>query len=131
MTTTTSSSNQRYLREFSAAMVAYTLVLVVSLTALKGVGDSSIWRYPLAVLPVLPGVAALIAFVRRLRDMDELERRIQFEALGIAFAVTILVTFTYGFLENAGLPRLSAIWVTPFMIAAWGVSSLLVNRRYA
>ena len=112
-------------------MAGYVAVLVVSLFALKAVGDDSAWRYPLAVLPVLPGAAALLAFVRHLRDLDELQRRIQFEALGIAFAVTVLVTLTYGFAENAGLPRLSAIWVTPLMIAGWGLSQPFVARRYA
>lgn len=112
-------------------MAAYVVFLVISLTALGMVGDDSPWRYPLALLPVLPGVATLLAFVQRLRSMDELERRVQFEALGIAFAVTIVATLTYGFLENAGLPRLSAIWMTPLMMAGWGLATAVVSRRYS
>lgn len=123
--------SKRYALEFGASMAAYVVVLIGSLTALNAVGEDSFWRYPLALLPVLPGVAALAAFVRHLRTLDELARRIQVEAFGIAFAVTALVTFTYGFLENAGLPRVSAIWVTPLMVFSWGLGLAAVNRRYA
>jgi hypothetical protein len=125
------SPAKRYTLEFSASMTSYVVVLAGSLAALNAVGGGSPWRWPLALLPVLPGAAALIAFVRRLRAMDELERRIQFEAFGAVCAVTVLVTLTYGFLENAGLPRVSAIWITPLMIGMWGMASAAVSRRYA
>jgi hypothetical protein len=111
-------------------MAAYVVVLAGSVTGLGALGTDNPWRYLLAVLPVLPGIGVLVAYIRYLRDMDELQRRIQVEALGIAFAVTFLVTFTYGFLENAGLPKVSAIWVTPVMILSWGLASAGVSRRF-
>ena len=45
------------------------------------------------------------AFVRFLGRMDELQRRIHLEALGFAFGATAILTFAFGLMENAGLPR--------------------------
>jgi hypothetical protein len=121
---------KRYYLEFGGSMAAYTVVLIAAIRGLDALGPGSGWRYPVALLPVLPAAGALVAFIRYLRTMDELQRRIQFEAFGAAFAATILITFTYGFLEIAGLPTISAIWIGPGMIAAWGVISAIVTRRY-
>jgi hypothetical protein len=59
-------------------------------------------RALVAVSPAVPTIFALLAFLRFLTRMDELQRRIQLEALGFAFGVTAILTFAYGFLENAG-----------------------------
>jgi hypothetical protein len=127
----TSPAAKRYYLEFGGAMLAYVAVLLVALPVLHAVGKDSVWRFPVAVLPVLPAVAGMAAFVRFLRTLDEMQRRIQFESFGITLALTWLITFTYGFLENAGLPPLSLIWVGPGMVALWGLVSGVVSRRYA
>ncbi len=44
--------------------------------------------------------------VRDMRRLDEMYLRIQFEALGFAFAASALLTFTYGFLETVGAPHI-------------------------
>lgn len=111
-------------------MAAYTVLVIVSVTVLNTV-DSGAWRYAVAVLPVAPLVFAMRAFIRHLRRMDELQRRIQVEALALGFGATVMITLTYGFLENAGLPRLSLIWVAPLMISLWGLGSALASRHYS
>jgi hypothetical protein len=122
---------KRYHRSFLASMVAYVALVTVTGIGLRALDDGSAWRYPLALLPVLPAATALLAFVRFPRTMDELQRRIQFEAFGIVVALTVLTTFSLGLLENAGLPRIGLIWVGPAMIAVWGMASAVVSRRYA
>jgi hypothetical protein len=117
--------------EFLSAMGGYTVAVFVSAFGVQAMSPGNPWRYPLAVLPVIPSVFALIAFIRRLRSMDELQRRIQFEAFGISFAITIVATLGYGFLELAGLPHLPLIWVGPGMVATWGLVSAFVTRRFA
>src|SRR3954465_11299019 len=125
------SASRRYYLEFGGSMLGYVLLVIVALTGLHAVGPGSGWRFPLALLPVVPALAAMAAFIRFLRTMDEMQRRIQFEAFGIAFASTALITFSYGFLENAGLPGISLIWVAPAMIAIWGIATAVVTRRFA
>jgi hypothetical protein len=90
------------------------------------------FRAPVALLPVIPAIFALVAYLRFLSRMDELGRRIQLEALAFSSGVTGFVTFTYGFLEeNAGFSHLSYIWVFPLMIAMWGIGGAIASRRYA
>ena len=80
-----------------------------------------------ALLPV-PFFALLIyAYVRGVRGMDELERRIQLEALAFAFPIAILVAFTAGLLDLAGfhgaqnwdLPRLWPILLLAYWFGQW------------
>jgi hypothetical protein len=68
--------------------------------------------------------------VRQLRRLDELQRRIQLDALALAFMVTALVTLSYGFLENVGIPALNMVWVWPLMASVWIIGLLIGRWRY-
>lgn len=111
-------------------MAAYVVVLVGSELLLKAAGTAG-WRYPVALLPVLPLGFAMLAYVRFLRRMDELQRRIQLDALTYSFGASALITIAYGFLEQAGLPAVSWVWVAPLMIVLWGASVAVASRRYS
>jgi hypothetical protein len=52
--------------------------------------------------------------------MDEYARLKSLEAIAISAAFTAGWTLTYGFLENAGFPKLSMGVVWPVMGAVWG-----------
>src|SRR5947207_15985463 len=106
--------HKRYTIEFSTALLAYIIVLVGSIKLLGSYGDT-VWRYPLALAPMLPATAALYAFVRFFRAVDELEQRMYLEGLAFAFGASALVTFGYGFLEGAGFPHLNWTFVWPLM----------------
>ncbi|SDV49160.1 hypothetical protein [Chitinasiproducens palmae] len=121
----------RYRREMTIAMVAYVVCLAISVTLLlSSAVDSQLARVAVALLPMVPGIGVCWVVVRRMRRIDELQRRIELESLSIAFAGTALVTFSYGFLENVGFPRLSLFVVWPLMGALWIVASVLCSRRY-
>jgi hypothetical protein len=119
--------------KYSAAMpislTLYAIVLVVSLSLLKA-GVEGPWKYVIAVLPVLPALGIPLAVVSFCRAMDELQLRIQLESLAFGFALAAVATFTYGFLQNAGLPDVSWVWVWPVMAVCWIVGQLAARRRY-
>jgi hypothetical protein len=119
----------RYAIEFSAAMIGYGIVLFGSIMLLKSYGETA-WRYPLAISPLVPAGAALVAFVRFFRRVDELEQRIHLEALAFAFGASALATFGYGFLEGAGFPHLNWTFVWPVMAFFWCLGSALARKRY-
>ncbi len=123
-------SARSYLREFGAAMVSYCVVLVLSVTWLNAAPPTS-WRVLIALAPVVPGLLIVLTVVRQLGRLDELQRRIQLEAMGFAFGGTAVLTFSYGFLENAGFPTLSWHFVWPVMAVLWLVGLVLASRRYA
>lgn len=123
-------ATRSYLIEFGGAMLAYAVTLVVALLLVEAHPHAP-WRYAVVVAPVIPICFALLAVIRALGRMDELQRRIQLNALGFGFGATAIITFTYGFLELVGFPKVSYLWVLPLMVALWGIGGAFAARRYA
>lgn len=122
-------AGKTYTIELIASMVAYTVILMGSIWALERT-EARILQVVLAVLPVVPLLFGLRAFLRFLSRMDELQQRIQLQAIGFAAGATGMITITIGFLGNAGLPQPSWIWVFPMIIAFWGIGTAIASRRY-
>ena len=119
----------RYAVTMLVSLALYVVALVASLIWLKA-GVEGPWKYAIAVLPVLPALGVPLAVIRFCRAMDELQLRIQLESLAFAFVSTAITTLTYGFLQNAGLPNLSWVWVWPVMATCWIAGLLVARRRY-
>ncbi len=122
------SANRAYTREFLIAMAAYVVAVLVTVRLTPDV-DPAI-RAPFVLIPLIPSAFAVRAYVRYLGRMDELGRRIQLEALAIGFGAAGMLTFAYGFLENAGFPQLSYVFVFPLMLFLWGIGGAIAARRY-
>ena len=101
---------KRYYIEMGVAITLYTVLLLVSVILLKDHQEMAMaLKIVITLLPVIPAGLMCWAVVRNMRTLDEMHLRIQYEALGFAFAASALLTFTYGFLENVGFPHVS--WV--------------------
>ncbi len=122
-------NTKRYLTEFGWSMTTYVVTVFITASLINHMPDSP-WRIPLAVMPVVPIIFMLIAFLRYLSNVDELQQRIQLLAIGFGAGLTGLITFTYGFLETIGFPHLSQLWVFPMMIALWGIGTGIFTQRY-
>ena len=122
------TANRAYTRAFLVAMLGYAGAVWISVSVPATVDPD--FRSPLVLVPLIPAAFALRAYLGFLTRMDELGRRIQLEALAIGFGAAGMLTFAYGFLEHAGFPQLSYIWVFPLMIALWGLGGAIATRRY-
>ena len=127
------NSNQRPLARNVVMMLIslalYAVALVISLKWLQAGVDGPL-KYSVALLPVLPALGIPLAVIRYCQAMDEFQQRIQLESLAFAFASAAIATFTYGFLQNAGLPDVSWVWVWPVMAVCWIVGLLVARWRY-
>lgn len=47
------------------------------------------------------GIGMVLSFVKHLKDMDELQRKIQLDALGLSFGVTLVGSFSYSLLVTS------------------------------
>lgn len=83
-----------------------------------------------AVLPALPGAFLAVAIGSAISGLDELQRRIQLEAIGIGFGASILTFMTYALLVQVGVPRVSFMFVPVVMILLWGVGKLWTMWKY-
>lgn len=118
-----------YVIEFGSAMLAYSIVLPISVTYLNHHPDAPT-RYIIALTPVVPMLFALVALLRYLGRVDEMQRRIQLDAFAVAAGATGLFTFAYSMLENVGAPPIGLEWILPFTIVVWGVTGAVSTWRY-
>jgi hypothetical protein len=121
--------SQHYIRNALLAAGAHIILVLVSVTLLKQTSATAL-RYLIAILPMLPLIFAFRSFLHQLANMDELQQRIQLQAIGFAAGATGMITLAYAYLENAGLPQLSMIWVFPLICLFWSGASWALARRY-
>jgi hypothetical protein len=94
------------------------------------IAGGTVLEKPLILLPLLPAALATWAFVAMIREADELERRINYQALAFACAVTFATCLVYSLLEDLGLPRVSSFWWWLVLAVSWGVGLTFHSRRY-
>lgn len=124
------NAEKSYVRQFAVAMITYLVTIFAAVWLIDQV-DNVLLRALIAIVPVLPLLFGVLAYVRYLSKIDELQQRIQLQAVSFAAGATGLLTFTYGLLENAGLPALSLTYVFPLMIALWGLATWAFGRSYS
>jgi len=112
------------------AFVTYFGVrLILENTALAGP-----LRILVALVPVPFFVYFLLTEIRYMRNLDELQRRIQLEALAIAFPVVLLLLMTLGLLQVAGVAISQENWsyrhIWFLALLAYGLSVKTAERRY-
>lgn len=118
-----------FLVQFAVAMIAYVAAVIISSVLLASVPQGSL-RTLCALIPIVPMIVVAVTVIRQMRELDELARAVHLEALAIAFVGTALITFSYGFLETAGFPRLSMFFVWPVLGTLWGLGAWISWRRY-
>lgn len=99
--------------------------------------ESSVWspatRVTIALLPLPAFAWFLWAFVQGVREADELERRIQLEALAVAFPLTALLFMTLGLMQIA-VPLSPDDWsyrhTWPLIYVFYIVGLMAARRRY-
>lgn len=120
----TLATNRRYQKELGGALLLYMALLVGALVLSDGMQGGAL-RTVLLLSPMLAFALAVRAIVRLVRDTDEFLRKSMLEQLAVAAAGTAGITFTYGFLELAGFPKLSMFMVWPLMGALWVAASVV------
>jgi len=115
--------------QFAFALLAFLMILVGSVTVLQGSGAVA-WRYFVAAVPAVPAGIVIWLFMRALSRLDEVQKRVQVQALGFSLAATALLTFGYGFLEGIGWPVMNGTLVLPLMALLWGVGMIAIALRY-
>ena len=124
-------AQRNYMREFLPAMAAYVVLLFLSQMLLRQVHEVPL-RVLVVLLPIVPIIFVVRAMVRLVLASDELERRLQLEAISISSMSVGLLSFAAAFLRGAGLlPIENALMlVLPALFAAYGIASWWVRRRF-
>jgi hypothetical protein len=94
-------------------------------------GFGSHARILFAVLPIPANLVLVAMIVRRIRQLDEFLRYVHLEAVAIAFLLTGLAVFVYGYLQKAQAVRplnVGVVWI--FMAAFYGIGYVIAARHY-
>ena len=121
----------RWRRRFLTTALAAAAVTIAAAFVAKQFPLRSPVRIACALVEGAATAAIIVASVRGIGRLDELQQRIQLQALAIAFAGTGVLATAYGFLVSAGLPDIdwgAVVW--PAMVALWVVGLIIANRRY-
>lgn len=114
------------------------LLLIVVYFAVRALLESPSIRPPLrtliALAPVPFFVWFLLSFHRAVRRLDEMQQRIQLEALVFAFPTTLLILMTLGLLQVAGIVLSPADWsyrhILQIAIVLYFLGITVAHRRY-
>jgi hypothetical protein len=117
------------LLDFLIPMALYAAVLIPSCQFVKNHPDSP-WRVPVAIAPVAPLAFIVLTSVKRVRAMDELAQRKYLEAGAFAYSAMIVLSITYGFLQNVGMPAVNWMYVGVSMFLLFGLGQILSWLRY-
>ena len=127
-------AGKRYIRALWPILIAYSLALFLSLWWIRRGIESVPLRAAVAVLPALAIVLLMRAALRYLREIDELQRRIETESIGIASLLVSVLYFAGGLLQKAEVLHCDAaavmIWVFPLLCLVYGIAKLILARRY-
>jgi hypothetical protein len=87
---------------FNIAVAAvWLLTYFASRAALESAGLGQTARIIVALVPAVPFAFFLWLFIRNIGQMDEMERRIQMEAMAFAFPMSIFLLMVLGLLQLA------------------------------
>ena len=126
---------RRYYRASLWPSLLFIALVVLHEWAARQSGIALPLRIGFALAPV-PAMAWMFAcYLRFLRDCDELERRIELDALAWAAGISILATMAALFVLDAGLAAWPASQVTAviglLLICSYALVRVLLHRRVA
>jgi hypothetical protein len=126
-----SAGSRRYMQSVIPAVIGYVIAIMV-LGAFRHAELAPWVRVLIALLPVIPVGWAVLAMWRYVREGDELERRIQMEAVFSTCGVVGVAAFTLGMLKMAGVVHLAdaVFWVLPAMFLVYGGAVWRARRKY-
>lgn len=118
---------KKYGNELGISIVIYMVVLFGSIYIAKPM-ENSLLRTLIVLTPTIPALGAFWAIVRHFQRMDEYMRIWLLEVIALAGGITAFFSFSYGFLEGMGYPKLSGFMIYVIFMGSWGLITLL--RKY-
>jgi hypothetical protein len=125
---------QRSSRALPAACVIWLVTFFLARFALESTTLAPAVRIGAALLPLPFFAVFLILFIRGVRNADELERRIQGEALAIAYPLALVLLMTLALMERAvglSFQDWSYLHVWFYLPLFYFIGLAIARRRYS
>ncbi len=123
--------DKRNQKRFAFWTLGWGLAFVVATLLLRFGVVSGALSYLVAVAPTAVAAGTVLAYLRFLREADELQRKIQLESIAWGFGIGAVFMMSYRLLERVGLPPMDTSDPLVVMMLTWGIASLFLSRRYS
>jgi len=116
-------NENRHLIVFYLVFLLATAIDIGAYWALGRVELGSTARIAVALTPLPADIALIVLVLRRIRRLDEFQKRVHFEAVTVAFLSTGVAVFVYGYLQKAhavGPLDMGLVWAFMLLFYAMG-----------
>lgn len=115
----------------AASFLAWAICFTVAMHVIKsGVVTSLPLAWLIAAVPSVAAVWILVGYTRYLRWLDELQRLIQFQAMGWAFGAGFFAICGYLLFVPLGAPEVDAATLATIMPILFAIGTLVGCWRY-
>jgi hypothetical protein len=131
ITTTTIRTSSHTARAFWAVLAVGTAIDITAGWLLRQQDYGPHARILFALLPIPLNLVLVALIVRRIRQLDEFLRHVHLEAVAIAFLLTGVAVFVYGYLQQAHVVHplnFGIVWI--FMVVFYGIGYVIAVRHY-
>ena len=115
---------------FVAASLAWAMSFVAATYALRRELVAPPVSWAVAAVPPVVAVATLLVFVRYLRELDELQRRIQLGALAFGLGAMSIAITGYPLFELLGAPKADSSRYLLVMVLSYVLGNVVAWIRY-
>ena len=132
-TTTDSPSHPESPLRLLVSALTFMLAYIAAVAAQEIFTLDRLAGMAVSLLPAAGLLFFILEEVKMIRRLDELQRRIQLEALAVGFPLTMLILMTLGFLQRVdllphALSTIRDVWIV--LPVAYGIGLLVARRRY-
>ena len=113
-----------------AALIWAGIYLACSWVLSRGEVAPGLPTFAAVLLPALVGLGVVAVYLRHLQVLDELERRIPLEALGLAFGVGVLYALSFQLYAVAHATPGKDSQAAAVLLLAWVAGQCLARWRY-
>ena len=86
-------------------------------------------RPMLGFLPAVLAILFVVAFVKDVRKLDEMIRRIHLQAAATSFLLTVILTFVFDGLKDAGIYRATLSDLDTATVLIWAAALIFLSLR--
>ena len=119
---------------FAMSFVLWGIAAAATALTVKWIFEHEELRSPtrqmLGFLPAFMAILFVVAFVRDVRKLDEMRRRIHLEAAAISFLLTVTLTFVFDGLKDAGIYRATLSDLNTATVLIWATALIALSLRY-
>ena len=128
--TSTSCTRPDYARRYIKELLGSMLLFMIAIFFRRYALTHGWWPIGFTLLPAVPLALAIVAMLRMIKKLDEMQRMIQLYAVAIAAMGTAFVSVVFALLEDVGIGPVSLWMIWPLICGLWGISAYILSRRF-